>query len=686
MAVTKLTVAPGGPSSFPAIVAPDGSTRTADSFGDYGIDESTVGSAFDPAALYNSARAIELGYRASYFACTQHDGKQYRWDGTLGGDKQSMRTTPPMMGSAAPSGFIPLSVRRPSAPYRLARKMVSSFTGMLFGQGRWPQMRSKDPETQAAAEQLSTEGEFPSRFIQARNYAGPSGTAGVSWQFVEGKPRVNVHRGSNIHPLFWVDRESRVLAHVIELKRVEQFAPDPEDDNKLKPMAFWQRRDWTLQADVVFKLVPVYSDTPPSWVIDEEQSTIHNDGECHFVWVANLPPEDDTEDGACDYAETYEQQDELDILNSVATNGVKLNLDPTVVLSLSEDQQQPGVIRKGSDNAIVLLKGGTASYMQLQDTTAGREAINQQRQQILEVCECVVADPDKAAAAAASGEAQRMLYAPMLNKTDTLRMQWGPAIALLTNQMLRSWRRLRETPVQVEVEPANDIEVIDATDGSPLELEPEYEEAAQDLVLQPRVMRRPNAETGKEEEYEIPHEPGDGEVTVEWGAYFKPSGTEKQAIITAIGTATGGKPILSQRTGTELASNLFDRDATEEVEAVQAEAEQARSQMVSEFSGTPGEDDNAPVVEASGGDLAPTDKIKAMTANEVRAKMGLGPMVMPDGSRDPDGEMKWVAYLTKLEAQGEVEGQAQGEENAGVIAPDDDLPIPAPQLLPSLGE
>lgn len=693
MAVTKITVAspPSQASTLPAIQMPDGSVRTATSFGTYGIDESTVGDAFDPNALYNSARANELAFRSSYYHCTQHDGKQYRWDGSLGGSPNEMRTTPPMLSSSGSSSFIPLSVRRPSAPYRLPRKIVSSFTGMLFGQGRWPQMRSKDPETQAAAEQLVKTAEIPARFVHARTLGGAAGTVGLSWQFVEGVPRVNVHQGRNVHVLLWADRDGRVPAHVIELKRVEQFAADPEDDNKLKPMWFWQRRDWTLQADVVFDLVAINSDAPPVWTIDEEASNLHESGECHFVWVANLPPEDDTEDGVCDYAETYEQLDDLDILNSVSTHGVKLNLDPTLVLSLAEEQQAPGIVRKGSDNALILMKGGTAEYLQLQDSAAGREAVNQQRQQILEVCECVVLDPDKAAAAASSGEAQRMIYSPMINKTDVLRMQWGPAIELLVNQMLRGWRFVRETPVQVEVEPANDITVTDDA-GNPIETEPdepEYEEALQDLVLPKRVLRRPKEDESGEEEYEIDHDPGTGDVSVEWGPYFKPSGVERQAVLGGLGTATGGKPVLSQRAGVELAANLLDRDATEEWEAVQAEATAARASMANEFSGTPGADDNAPTADTTAPtalvELAPTDKIKTMTVNEVRSKaMGLGALLLPDGTPDPDGKMPFVAYMAKLEAQGEIEGRAEGAENA--TEDNDGLPLPAPQLLPRMGE
>ncbi len=679
-------------SNFPAVAGADGSVRTPSAFGDYGVPDDYVSGAFDPGVLYNSRRSMELEFRASYFHCKQHDGKLFRFDGTpLGGPGggESYRTTQPMLSSAQSSAYIPLSQRRPCAPYRLGRKMTSAFTGMLFGEGRWPQMRSKDPETQAAALALEQACNLALNFVHCRNLGGSSGTAGVSWCFVDGKPRVKAHRGSRIHVLSWADEDAKVPAHVTEIKLITQLAPDPKDGT-LRPAEFWQRTDWTQVADVVFQPVRVDTDGPLLWKLDEVRSRYHGDGECHFAWIQNLPSEDDTEDGACDYGETFEQMDSLDELNSVHVNGTKLNLDPTLHLGLDpSDREGVGFVKKGSENAIITTANGKAEYLQLEYTEAGEKVVALQRGQILEVNECVVPDPDKVAAAASSGEALKIVYGPMLARCDVLRMQWGPAIALVINQMLRSWRRLRTIPVLVPV-PANDVEV-PVTDAATGEEVPQTEEAPQDLVLPPRTLRRPKEDGSGEEEVDIDHGPGTGEVSLEWGAYFKPSGQEKQFIVTSLGTATGGKPILSQRGGSELASNLFDRDATDEWEAIQAEAAAAREQDGDIYGGEVGaigSEVKAPSAAAPPTDgtdlvdLAPADKIKAMTVNEVRAKaMRLGPLLLADGTPDPDGEMKFVAYLAKLEAQGQVEGEA-----AGPPPPEDiSLPEPGPQPIPGFG-
>lgn len=683
--VTHLQVAPAISPNMSAARMPDGSTRTPTSFGDYGLPDELVGSSFDPHSLFSSRRAAELRYRASFFHCRQHDGKRYGWDGSALGPAEE-RTTQPFIGASQPSQFIPLSLRRPAVPYRLGRKVVLGFTDFLFGQGRWPQLRSNDPDTQAAAEALFKAGDVPSRFIQARNLGGASGTAGLSWRFVDGKPVVRAHSGQSVHVVSWVDEDSCIPAHVVELRQKIRLAVDPED-GVLKPTLFWLRRDWTLQGDVTFEPCRAVSKDPLVWRVDEVESRVHDDGFCHFVWIQNRPSEDETEDGTPDYAETYEQQDGLDILNSTNFKGVNLNLDPTLALTLADDEQSFTTIKKGSDHAIVMKLGGSAEYLQLNDTEIGERTINLQRSQILEVTGCVLVDPEKAAAAASSGEAQRMIYAPMIAATDVLRISWGPAIAALANQMLRSWRRLKTVPVQVPV-PANDTE-IPVVDGETDEPVVEYEEYPQDLALPPRQVIEPGVDGGEDVVTSIEHSPGSGDIEVEWGPYFKPSGDDKQKIVGTVGTAAGGKPVLSQKTAVEIASNLLDVDAAEEWRAVQEEAAAAKQDEADmldpqQRNGAGADDPDA---------VSPGNKDQVRTVNEIRAKMGVGPLLLPDGSPDPDGQVAFAAWLAKVEAQGAAGGgsdttpfPAQAPPGAKPPSPveDDDLPVPPPRPLPGM--
>ncbi len=578
--VTHLNVVQGAsPGPYPVGPAPGGGKLAPTSWGDYGLDEQSASGAFDPGSLFHSPRSSTLAFRFAYYKGQQHDNRQFSMDAQMlpaGG--RAIPTTQPFIGGQEPNYYVPMSQRRPCAPYRLARKVTGDFTAMLFGQGRWPQMRSDDDRTQAAAEQLVKESKLASVFTQARNFGGATGTAGVSWCFRAGKPIARAHKGQHIHVLAWEDEDSSVPAHVVELKQRTQLGIDPED-GKLKPLLYWLRRDWTQQADVVFKPTLVNSEEGPVWQIDEELSWKHQSGSCHFVWIQNLPSEDDSEDGCSDYGETFDQMDALDELNSVHQRGTIKNLDPTLHLRVSTDQQEKaggsvGIIRKGSDNAIVTDEKGGAEYLQLADTQVGERAVNQQRQQLLEVMSCIVLDPEKAAAAASSGEAQKLLYAPMLGQCDVLRQQWGPAVERTVNQMLNCWRQLRETPL-----PANDagFELPTGDDGMPTEVTEEQELPVVqeleygDLDLKPRVVFEVD-ELGAQVKRLVPHEPGEQDVELEWGPYFKPTGQDKQQITGALGAAAAGKPVLSQETAVALAANLWDKDGNKEWELVQREA------------------------------------------------------------------------------------------------------------------
>ncbi len=576
-----MNVVQGGSSGpFPIQPAPGGGRNAPTSWGDYGVDQQTIDN-FDPGSLFNSMRSVRLTFRSNYFVGSQHDGRAFTMDAQNAPPRGSLSiaTTQPLMGAggqATPNYYVSYAQRRPSSPYRLARKVTCDFTAMLFGQGRWPQMRSDDERTQAAAEQLVREAKLSSVFTQARNFGGSCGTAGVSWAFKDGKPVAKAHKGQHVHVLIWDDEDANIPAHVCELKQKTRLAVDPED-KILKPMLFWMRRDWTQEADIVFKPTPVVSDDPPVWEIDEEQSWAHHAGECHFVWIQNLPSEDDTEDGCSDYGDTFDQMDELDMLNSINTRGVMKNLDPTLHVRVSEDQLTKsggsiGVVKKGSDNAIVTDEKGDAKYLQLQDSQVGERAINQQRQQLLEVMSCIVLDPEKAAAAASSGEAQKILYAPMLGQCDILRQTWGPAIERVVNQMLRCWRLLRSTPL-----PANDYEVpVDETTGMPVEVDETVElpvvEEFGDLALKPRVVMGTDALGEPTKTFE-PHDPGEADVELEWGPYFKPTAQDKQQITGALGAASGGKAVLSQQTSVELSANLWDKDGHKEWQLVRQEAQ-----------------------------------------------------------------------------------------------------------------
>lgn len=563
------------------------SAQTGSSFG---LDHTTLGPEFDANGLYNSERVRELQFRDSFFTATNHDYKLFDMAGRM--LRPGKLSTQPLLSGAVPSTYVPLEQRRPSVPYRLARKIVTAFSGMIFGYGRFPQFRSEDPDTQDWAQALSEATGLEIASLRARNLGGRTGTSGYSWEFYNGEPRVSVHKGQFIHVLEWEDEEQQIPAHVVELYQTKNKAT-----RNGKEQWVWKRRDWTKNADIVFKPAPVGKKTPDYWEIDHDASYEHKHGVCHFIWISNLPDDDaeDSCDGSPDYAVAYEQLSSLDMLNSVNTQGGYKNLDPTLVLAMDEEEVGRAVIRKGSDNAIIAGKGGDAKYMELAGTavTAGLALVNANRDQILEVAECVSPDPNTVAAAGTSSVALKMVYAPMLQKCGVLRYQYGRAIVRLLEQMTDYARYHMPDPTAASDEERyvhepmldDDGQPVVDDDGQPVEVPVEYT-----VSLPPRVVKEPILDaagkpTGEFNTQLVPRNPGRGKIRLEWGPYFPPTADDDQKESGALSAACGAKPVLSQQTAVELYSNNRDRDGQEEWTRVQREAIQAANLQAQANSG-----------------------------------------------------------------------------------------------------
>lgn len=91
--------------------------------------------------------------------------------------------------------------------------------------------------------------------------------------------------------------------------------------------------------------------------------------------------------------------------------------------------------------------------------------------------------------------------------------------------------------------------------------------------------------------------------------------------------------------------------------------------------GTP----DAPAADVPSFDLAPTDLAKVVSVNEARRTKKLGPLLLPDGSEDPDGHLTIAEFEAKRLAKGEV----QGKEAAGVSPTEADPTAPKPPPSPA---
>lgn len=495
------------------------------------------------ARLGETERFRRLDRLESYYRCTQHQYKQWTWDGTKA---PADDTNPGADFDIMPGFYVPLKNRRPSIPYRLAKVIVDRFTGLLFGQGRWPTLRiDGDEVAEDFARTAIDAASMRTAMIQARTLGGATGSVGISYKWFNGAPRFEVHNPKHIHVIEWADREALIPKLVVKAYKYKVDEYD-EDAKKPKPVWYHYYREWTEEADIRFKPVLAETTSEPNWEVQEEVQ--HNLGFCPFVWIQNLPSED--VDGEADYSGLLTEFDQVDILLSALGGGTIANVDPTLVLAVDPALLAEGKVKKGSDNAIQVGVGGAANYLEMTGTsiTVGLSLLEATRKYILEVAQCVLADPDKISGAAQSAKAIEYLYAPMLAKADVLREQYGEGTKRAIDG-LRAAAAGAKKSNQVFVLPPKKIEVIDP------------------VTNVAKVSFQPRTEPG-----------GDNPVELEWGPYFELTTTDKQQQVVLAQQAAGGKQIISQETATRSVAQVFGvTDIDAEIERIDRDEEQAAS-------------------------------------------------------------------------------------------------------------
>ncbi len=643
-------------------------------------------------AFFESQRRLELAYRASFYRCRQHDTKSFDFNGAMipAGSPVGMGG---LIGANQPSMYVPLAARRPSAPVRLLRTIVKRFTAMLFGEGRFPAVKVPgDARSTDFYEALVKAEKLQHVCTRARNLGGSVGTVGWSWRFIEGKPRVRVHSGENLHVHEWADREELIPKHVSQILVYEDDIWDPEK-RQMKRARFWHRRDWTEEADVAFLPVEVKNEEP-FWQVDEENSVEHGDGFCHFVWTQNQEPDEEMQiDGLSDYGGSEETSNTLDVLNSVVMRGAANNLDPTLVLKMKRTMIS-GAIRKGSDNALVVGESGDARYMTVEagSLVSGSQLVKDQRDAILEECECIIPDPSELTAANATGRGIELLFAPMIAKLGVFRVTYGTAIERLLEQQARSYKRMQ--PVVRRDDDGAEVREIDVEiqeDGTEVEVK-------HSLDLPPKVtVTEVLDETGEatgEADIQIEEvELGERiDLVLEWPPAFAPTEGDKQNRATTLVSANGGKPLISQKSAVEDFARLQGRDPKREWAAMQQQSKEEEEKQLGMFPGAGGGVGELGELPPGAGPVPapePKEEPKAklpdgilpsiLFVNEARKMAGHPPIPEADGFTVKE----WEAMRAAKGAEaGKAVGAAEGAKAAEMIAPTPDPVEPEPEEEP----
>jgi hypothetical protein len=493
----------------------------------------------DLAYLCGSERFRRLDKLESYYRCTQYDGLRYDWNGNLRG-----------YGGEAdirPGWYVPLARRRPSARFELARLIVQRFSAMVFGAERFPQLVIEgDEEAQDYLRELAREARLMPKLAEARNKGGAQGSACMSFGFVDGKPRLNVHNAKHVEVLRWADRYLHRPAEVLEAYSYPRTVYG--QDGKPRVVQFYFARYWSETEEILWDPIPEERARGGAWVDSvPSQRVAHEFGFCPFYWAQNRP-ESESVDGDSDFEGLSDKIDEMNILLSATSKGTVANVDPTLVVK-DDPINNTGKLRKGSENAIYS-KGG-AEYLELRGDSlkAALSLLQEHKDEALDTASVVLARPEMASKAT-SAAALRVVYMPMINAADVLREQYGQFAQQICTDMLRAARLI------IGRAPG---EIVTTADGQRLQRLPT-------VVLGPKY-----GEDGTVQE----RVPGTSEaVTLNWPPYFPNTWSDTKSAVEAIVAAAGaGTSIISRRTAVENIAAIFGiADVDQEIEAMDGDA------------------------------------------------------------------------------------------------------------------
>lgn len=480
--------------------------------------------------LIDTERRLALLTLESHLRGTQHAHLGYTWDAEM--------EMPGGMLSFPVQSYVPISKRRPCVSRRMGKKIVKRLTTMVFGHDRFPTIVvDGDEDAEDFVREIARVAKLRTKMVSARNKGGACGSVAISWGFKDGKPKVTVHSPALIEVLGWHDYDERKPSRVI---KVYDFKKEVLKGEKIVTETFWFVRYWDGEVELTWREIPDEYARLATWATWPHVERVeHGLGVCPVIWIQNISDDDDV-DGESDFDGQADDLNEIDKLVSATQRGTIGNVDPTLVIHDTKGKNET-VTRKGSGAVIYSPKG--AKYLELTGTAVetALKLISKLEDGALEEAEVVLLDPDQLSGAGVSAAALRTRYAPMLAKTDLLRDQYGEGIVEVLRAMAEAARRLGDAVVL----PPRVI------------VEREVNEDGERLTKVTLVKRRPGSSSS---------------ISLKWPPYFPADWSDRKAGVETTKTATGGQPVLSQRSAVELLASMLDiEDTDKELERLEDE-------------------------------------------------------------------------------------------------------------------
>ncbi|HHH29049.1 MAG TPA: hypothetical protein ENK57_11995 [Polyangiaceae bacterium] len=515
-------------------------------------------------------RFAELDKYEQHFRLTQDDDKLYDWNGYFRGFGP--------MAAIKPGWYVPLSMRKPSAMMPLAKFIVGRLTSMTLGVDSEPVITCEgDEDAEAYTRALCEASQLFVRGIEARDIGGACGSVAMSYGFVEGAPRVEVHNPKHCRVLEWVDRAELRVGSFLKCYAYTEEELDEKTGRPVETRYFYARFIDSTR-DLVWTRITEEQAEDPNWstLVEPDRAAEVIGGVCPVIWIQNHPHTSSAEpprapyDGPSDYEGMCDDLCQIHRLKSATTKGTIANVDPTLVVKEDKSANR-GSVRTGS-NATIYARGG-AEYLYLPGDSmeAAEKRLQSLRTDVLDASGVVAPPAEEVASAAKSAAALRIIFAPMTSVCSVLRASYGSGFERVLVGLLKMARALGADAIDLPKK-FERLEPPELEEG-----EEESEEPAEAEIIEIKLV------------------PGESEqVRLIWPPFFSPTWTDKQIAVQTAKDANGGKSVISHRTAVRSVAQLFGvEDPDSELDAIEDDADRGLDreiQALGAMNGPPGDD------------------------------------------------------------------------------------------------
>lgn len=511
----------------------------------------------------DSDRFKRLDQMDAYARSTQYNDRKYDWNGRLRaavGDYD-----------IDPGWYVPLRNRKPSTVIDLPKLITKRLTAMALGEEQWPEVNADgDVDAEDYVKTLAEVANVQGKLQELAERGTACGTFVGSFCYIDGKPRVGVHRAKHINVLRWADRDDLVIGAALKVYR---YSIQALVEGKPKVLTYYYARYWDELQETIWDPIPEVYARDGTWSQRVNSVTAeHGYGFAPIYWGQNMP-DSESEDGLSSFDGLCETFDSMNTLLSATMKGTIANVDPTLIIH-DDPGNNMGAVRKGSENAIYSQEG--AEYLEIKGTavSTAMDLLAKTVQYALDVSGVVLGDPNKIGSQAQSAAAMRIIYLPMVNTCDILRTQYGNRflVPLLTG-MLKAAKLIGASPAGPVLTTADGRRIQEKPSVLlPPRLVTEKEPGEAPPRLDPENPTPPKAPApGKVTKKTVPRTPGESEnLTLKWPPYFRPTASDVQGVVDAVIKAKG--QLISDETAVRATAQMFDvKDVSEELTNIQAE-------------------------------------------------------------------------------------------------------------------